>query len=181
MSKISQHNRFAVAVGKVLWELISAFVPALIIALFVNVYIAEAAMVEAGPSMQPNLYIGYRVMMEKVSYRFGLPQRGDVVIVDRPGNETNLIKRVIGLPGEVIEVHQGRVWIDGLQLEEPWVQEYGGSSYRAEKIPPGYIFIIGDNRKVSHDSRAIGPVALESVRGHVLLIYWPPGEARLFP
>jgi signal peptidase I len=150
------------AQGAVL-ELLGALVPALLIVLLLNGFVAQAALVEEGPSMQPNLYQGYRVMTEKLSYRFHLPRRGDVVIVSRPNGEKALVKRVIG-----------RAWIDGEPLAEPWVTYSGGPDYPPTRIPDGCVFILGDNRPASRDSRMIGPVPIASIRGHVLFTYWPP-------
>ncbi len=166
---------------KALRELLVTVIPALLVALFINVYVAEAASVENGPSMQPTLYVGYRVLMEKVSYRFGPVHRGDVVVVNRPGTAVSLIKRVIGLPGETIDVRGGRVLIDGEWLDEPWVAYLGGPDCPPQKVPEGYVFVIGDNRANSLDSRALGPVPIEAVEGHVILIYWPLEEARVMP
>ena len=168
-------------VRRIVWEAITAVVPALLIALFINVYVAQAVEIEAGPSMQPNLYQGYRVMIERVSYRFHLPRRGDIVVADRPGEGIALIKRVMGLPGETIEVREGHVIVDGQLIEEPWVSHYGGPDHGPEEVPEGCVFILGDNRRVSRDSRAIGPVALSTIEGRVWLVYWPPGEIRLVP
>jgi len=156
-----------------LFELVGALVPALLIVLFLNGFVAQAALVEEGPSMQPNLYQGYRVMTEKLSYRLHLPRRGDVVIVGRPDGEKALVKRVIGLPGEVVETRGGRAWIDGEQLVEPWVAYLGGPDCPPIRIPEGSVFILGDNRPASRDSRMIGPVPIASIRGHVLFTYWP--------
>ena len=155
------------------WELTLVFVPALLIALFVNVYVAEAVVVKEGPSMQPNLYVGYRVMTEKISYRLHPPQRGDIVVVDLPAGGTALIKRVVGLPGDVVRVRGGHTWITGRLLEEPWVTNFGGLDYGPTRVSPGYLFILGDNRAQSLDSRAIGPVPAEKVRGRAWLLYWP--------
>jgi signal peptidase I len=165
--------RAARAIGVAVRELVLTVVPALLLVLFVNVFVAEAALVEDGPSMQPNLYRGDRVMTEKVSYRFATPQRGDVVIVRRPEPEKSLIKRVVALPGEVVEVRQGHVWIDGVAIEEPWVTYFGGPDYGPARVPLGHVFVLGDNRPNSRDSREIGPVALDSVRGHAVFVYWP--------
>ena len=173
--RVLQHVR------RILWEAIAAVVPALLIALFINVYVAQAVEIEAGPSMQPNLYQGNRVMIERVSYRFHLPERGDIVVADRPGNEVSLIKRVMGLPGETLEVRDGHVMIDGHSIEEPWVTHFGGPNYGPEEVPEGYVFILGDNRRVSRDSRAIGPVELSAIEGRVWLVYWPLEEIRLVP
>jgi signal peptidase I len=162
-------------------ELITAIVPAVLIALFVNVFIAQAAMVEDGPSMQPNLYVGYRMMTEKVSYYFHEPQRGDIVIAKRPDGQPSLVKRVIGLPGETIESRDGHTYINGKPLDEPWVTYFGGRDYPRTLIPEGCVFIIGDNRPISHDSRAIGPVPIEAIQGRVVFVYWPLDEFEIFP
>ena len=133
-------------IKQIIWEILSTLVPAILIALFINVYIAEAAEIEAGPSMQPNLYAGYRVMTEKVSYYLHKPQRGDIVVVERPENEGNLIKRVMGLPGETIEIRSGHTYIDGARINEPWVEYFGGRDIPPTTIPEDHIFILGDNR-----------------------------------
>jgi signal peptidase I len=168
-------------IGQLIRELLTTIMPAVLIALFVNVYVAEAAMVEEGPSMQPNLYIGYRVMTEKVSYRFHDPQRGDVVVVNRAEEGINLIKRVVGLAGEKIEVRGGHVWINGQPIEEPWVHYFGGRDYPATVIPEGHVFILGDNRMNSRDSRDIGPVAVEAIEGRAIFIYWPLEAMNVIP
>lgn len=167
--------------GAVTRELVLTLVPALMLVLFINVFVAEAALVEEGPSMQPNLYRGDRVMTEKVSYRFAAPQRGDVVIVRRPAPEKSLIKRVVALPGEVVEVRQGHVWIDGEAIEEPWVTYFGGPDYGPARVQAGHVFVLGDNRPNSRDSREIGPVPLSMVRGHAVFVYWPLSHVRAVP
>lgn len=158
---------------QVIWEIFSTLVPAILIALFINVYIAEAAEIEAGPSMQPNLYAGYRVMTEKVSYYLHEPQRGDIVVVERPENEGNLIKRVMGLPGETIEVRKGHTYINGEPINEPWVVYFGGRDLPATQIPEDYVFVMGDNRPVSRDSRDIGSISIDSIVGRAWFVYWP--------
>jgi signal peptidase I len=161
--------------------MVTAFIPALLIALIIKVEVARAVAIEAGPSMQPNMYQGYRLMTEKVSYHFHRPQRGDVVVVDRPGAEVSLVKRVMGLPGEIVEVRAGHVLINGQAIEEPWVLYFGGPDYGPAQIPDGYIFILGDNRQNSRDSRAIGPVELNTIEGRVWLVYWPLDKIELVP
>jgi len=163
------------------WDIFTTIIPAVLIALCVNVFVAEAAEIEAGPSMQPNLYAGYRVMTEKVSYYLHEPKRGDVVLVERPPNEGNLIKRVIGLPGETIEVRNGLTFINGQLIDEPWVVNSGGAGYKAAKIPEGHVFIMGDNRPNSRDSRSIGPVSIQTIIGRGWFVYWPLAEFELLP
>ena len=175
----SRPKSFFNFVRRVAWELATTVVPALLIALFVNVYVAEAVAVEEGPSMQPNLYRGYRVMTEKVSYRLHAPRRGDVVVVERPEGETSLIKRVVAVAGETVEVRNGHTFINAEPIEEPWVTSFGGPNYPPTLVPAGHVFVLGDNRGVSRDSRAIGPVPVDSIRGRACLIFWPFDEIKL--
>jgi signal peptidase I len=169
-------DRFLSIAGR---EAVVTLLPAVLLALFVNVFVAEAALVEEGPSMQPNLYIGYRVMTEKISYRFRLPRRGDIVVAEHPGSEKSLIKRVVGLPGEIVEVRGGRTFINRQLIREPWVTHWGGPDFPPTLVPPDHVFILGDNRANSRDSRSIGPVPLDAVRGHAWFVYWPPQQIRL--
>ena len=166
---------------KALREIIFSIVPALLIALFVNTFVTEAAVVEQGPSMQPNLYVGDRVMTEKVSYRFSEPARGDIVIVERGYKDVDLVKRVVALPGEVVEVRGGHVLINNEPLVEPYAQAFGGPNYGPAQVPDGTVFVLGDNRRLSHDSRVIGPVSLEAVNRRVILVYWPLDEFKILP
>ena len=177
----SSKNQLRPLIVRWVRELITAVVPALLIALFVNVFIAQAAMVEAGPSMQPNLYKGDRMMTEKVSYYFHAPQRGDVVIATQPNGHPTLVKRVIGLPGETIESRNGHTYINGERIDEPWVTNFGGADTLPVQIPEGTVFIIGDNRPISHDSRAIGPIPIENITGRVVFVYWPLDAVKFFP
>ena len=164
---------------RALWEVVSTVVPAVLIALFINVYVAQATVID-GPSMQPNLYYDQQVMVEKVTYRlFHGPRRGDVVTFNLPDENGALIKRVVALPGETVEVRGGRVLINGRYLEEPWTTRLGGPNYPQTVVPPLHIFVLGDNRPVSRDSRYFGLVPLDQVTGQAWLIYWPPEEIKL--
>ncbi|MBU0493866.1 MAG: signal peptidase I [Chloroflexi bacterium] len=175
---VSRSVRF---IRQVLWDLATTVVPALLIALFINVYVAEAVVIDDGPSMQPNLYRGDQMMAEKVSYRFHPPQRGDVVIVTRPANEVSLVKRVVALPGETVTVRAGHTFIDDQPIDEPWVTHFGGPGYPPTLVPPDHVFVLGDNRANSRDSRAIGPVPISTLKGRVWLVYWPPDQIKLLP
>jgi signal peptidase I len=119
------------------------------------------------------------VTTENSSYRFHPPHRGDVVVVDPPAGGIALIKRVVGLPGDVVGVTHGHTWVNGWLLDGPWVAYFDGMDYGPARVPPAHLFIIGDNRVQSFDSRAIGPVPMEKVRGRAWLIYWPIDHLRL--
>jgi signal peptidase I len=157
-----------------LWDLASTILLALLITLVVNSFVARAWVID-GPSMQPNLYYGERVMIEKVTYRlFHGPHRGDVVVVDVADSPEPLIKRAVALAGETIEIRNGQVIIDGELLEEPWVEYAGGRDLPPTTVPPLHVFILGDNRPNSRDSRSFGPVHVDQIEGRALFIYWPP-------
>jgi signal peptidase I len=159
---------------RALREVAETVIPAVVIALVINLFLAQATQV-LGQSMEPNLHSTQRVVVEKVTYRFlHGPRRGDIVVIDLPGQTEMLIKRVVGLPGESVEVRNGQVYIDGVQLDEPWTVRPGGGNYGPQTIPPLRVFVMGDNRGASNDSRSFGPVAIEHVVGHAWFSYWPP-------
>lgn len=133
-----------------------------------------------GASMQPNLHTGERVITELVSYRFGEPERGDIVVVTSPRREDiNLIKRIIGLPGERIRISQGKVYINGEALSEGYIKDGftnpGALLKEGEvySIPEGSYFVMGDNRDFSSDSRDFGAVTRDLIQGKAVLRFWP--------
>ena len=154
-------------------DILGTFVPALLIVLVFNLFIAQATRVE-GLSMEPNLHNDQRLIIEKLSYRFSQPQRGDIVVLklpDRPGPP--LIKRVIGLPGEVIDVREGRIYVDGQLFQEPYLNQLTFSSHTREVVPDDCYFVLGDNRGYSSDSRSFGMVHKEYLVGRAWFCYWP--------
>ncbi|MFQ6101913.1 MAG: signal peptidase I [Anaerolineae bacterium] len=154
--------------------IVETIIPAVAIALVINIFLAQATQV-LGQSMEPNLHSAQRVVVEKVTYRFFHgPRRGDIVVIDLPGQTELLIKRVVGLPGETIEVRGGEVYVEGERLEEPWMVKPGGGNYGPQIIPPLHVFVMGDNRGASNDSRNFGPVHIDDVVGHAWFSYWPP-------
>lgn len=125
------------------------------------------------PTYQP---AGDRVLTDGIFFKLtGGPQRGDIVILDKaaaPGaDDEALIKRVIGLPGEQIEIRQGNIYINGQLLNEPYIQNHADYNYPATIIPPNNYFVLGDNRPVSLDSHYFGPVTRDQIVAKVLLTY----------
>lgn len=173
----SGFGRFLRTVGR---ELATTVLPAILLALFVTAFVAEAKVID-GPSMQPNLFRGFRVIVEKVSYRFRPPRRGDVVLFHLEGEELSLVKRVVAVEGETVAVRGGHTYVEGVPIDEPWVTHYGGPDYPATLVPPNHLFVLGDNRENSRDSRSIGPIPQEAIRGHVVFIYWPLDQIHPLP
>ena len=153
--------------------LLETIIPALLIAIGINLFLAQATQVQ-GQSMEPNLHTAQRLVVEKITYRFHGPRRGDIVVIDLPEAGSDLlIKRVIGLPGETISTKDGQVFINGEPLEEPYVLNPGGRDVAEQTIPPLHVFVMGDNRRFSNDSRNFGPVPIDQVIGHAWFSYWP--------
>jgi len=153
--------------------LIETVVPALLIAVGINLFLAQATQVQ-GQSMEPNLHSEQRLVVEKVSYRFHGPRRGDIVVIDMPeaGPEL-LIKRVIALPGETLSSRGGKVVINDEALDEPYVTHPGGRDIAEQVVPPLHVFVMGDNRQFSNDSRNFGPVPIDNIIGRAWFSYWP--------
>jgi signal peptidase I len=154
--------------------LIETVIPALVIAIAINLFLAQATQV-LGQSMEPNLHTAQRLVVEKVSYHFHGPRRGDIVVIDLPeaGPEL-LIKRVVGLPGDIISSQGGQVSINGQPLDEPYISSPGGRDIPEQVVPPLHVFVMGDNRQFSNDSRNFGTVPIENIIGRAWFSYWPP-------
>ena len=132
-----------------------------------------------GFSMIPTLQNGEYILVNKLAYKTGTPNRGDIIVFRLPGDETqDLIKRVIGLPGDTIKIKDGIVTINGQKLEEPYIAQ--SPLYFGEwVIPNGSLFVLGDNRNDSRDSHQWGLLPLQNVIGKSVLIYWPPNDWKI--
>jgi len=169
----------------ILREVLETVVPAVLIALLINLFLAQATRVY-GQSMEPNLHTDQRLIVEKLSYNayirqylgFDGPDRGDVVVIRlRTQNDELLIKRVIGLPGDTIEIRDGQVFVNGQPLAEPYLAAKTSGVYGPTTVPPLHIFVLGDNRGSSNDSRSFGTIALKDVVGRAWFSYWPLDQA----
>jgi signal peptidase I len=183
-----------------LWrELSVLLVLALAIALVIKTFVAQAFFIPS-ESMLPTLKVGDRVIVEKIGYRIGDPARGDIVVFEReadpqapePGLWTrvgdsfrelfglpvagreDLIKRVIAVEGDRIEARDGTVFVNGRRIDEPYLSDDTVTSdFSVTTVPPDTVWVMGDNRAGSGDSRGFGPVHLDEIVGEAVFIVWP--------
>jgi signal peptidase I len=126
-------------------------------------------------SMEPNFHEGQRLVVNKAVYFFGDPSRGDVVIFDSPNNSNeDFIKRIIGIPGDTVEIKNGAVIINDIKLDEPYVMEAPVYIMAAKEIPEDSYFVLGDNRNHSNDSHNNWLVPRDNIIGKAWLSTWPP-------
>lgn len=175
-------------------DVVSTILIAIAIFLVVYLFLVKPHQV-IGESMEPTFFTGQYILTDLLSYRFHNPERGDVVVFREPDNTTkDLIKRVIGLPGEKIKLQDGHVILisdktpNGITLNEPYTNQ--GSQTRGEDtvkdgetytIPAGHYFMMGDNREHSSDSREFGAVDKNLIVGRAWLRYWPLPEVSFIP
>lgn len=158
----------------VIRELLETILFTLLIYFLVRFFVFENYRVE-GHSMAPTLADQQYLVVSKLSYRLGEPQRGDIVVFQDPRNpDRKLIKRVIGLPGEVVAIQQGEVFINGQQISESYTNGRGHYSVPSTPIPAGQYYVLGDNRSNSSDSHNWGTLGGDYIVGKAWLSYWPP-------
>lgn len=156
-------------------EYVEAIVIAVALALFIMTFIARSFVVE-GHSMVPTLQDGERLLVDELTYRFRAPQRGEIVVLRFPANpRVRFIKRIIGIPGDNIFVHAGRVILNGKPLDENYIAEPILGEFGPYVVPPGSYFVMGDNRNRSEDSRypQVGYVPKRLLIGRAIIRYWP--------
>ncbi|MBC8122639.1 MAG: signal peptidase I [Gemmatimonadaceae bacterium] len=156
-------------------ENIQTIVVAVVLALFIRTFVAEARYIPSG-SMEPTLQIDDRLIVEKLSYDFTKPQRRDVIVF-MPPKKTNIdqafIKRVIGLPGDTIQVTGGKVVINGVPQQESFIAQPPEYEMPTMRVPEGQYFVMGDNRNNSFDSHLWGFLPRENVIGRASFRFWP--------
>lgn len=166
---------------KELWSWLKTIILAVIIALLVRQYVLAFYVVD-GESMEPTLYNGQMVAVNKIGCRFGALKRGDVVIFEPPEHVTRytqervFIKRIIALPGDTIEIRDGKVILNGEVLVEEYIDAVMEEDMEPIELAPGTVFVMGDNRHPngSWDSRSeLGPIAIDSILGKAELVIFP--------
>jgi len=165
-------------------EWVAIVAGALAVALVVKTFLIQAFFIPS-LSMYPTLDEGDRVLVNKLSYKLHEVNRGDLVVFERPDGSPesdikDLIKRVIGLPGETIEAREGVIFIDGRELDEPYlVDGVTTENLPKQEIPDGHVFVMGDNRGDSADSRAFGAIDEDTIVGRAFVKVWPLPEISL--
>jgi len=161
-------------------ETLDASIFAALLSLVIITFVVQAFFIPSG-SMEPTLEIGDRILVGKFTYRIGTIHRGDVIVFHYPLNPgKDFVKRVVALGGETVELRDGVVLINGAPVREPYPTALAGgdractSNYGPQKIPENELFVLGDNRCNSEDSRFFGFVPEQNVIGKALVIYWPP-------
>ncbi|MHB9003783.1 MAG: signal peptidase I [Coriobacteriia bacterium] len=162
-----------------LLETIVMIALAFVLAQGIKTFLVQPFVIPTG-SMEPTILIGDRVLAEKISLRLGEPEVGDVVVFNDPtGRHEQLIKRVIAVAGQEIDIREGSVFIDGARLDEPYlsgVETEAGSEPMPQTIPDGYVWLMGDNRPNSGDSRFLGAQPVSAIKGRAVATYWPLGR-----
>ncbi|MBX2864759.1 MAG: signal peptidase I [Leptolyngbyaceae cyanobacterium MAG.088] len=156
---------------------------AIAIAVVIRLFVAEPRFIPSN-SMDPTLHIGDRLLIEKLSYRFHLPHHGDIVVFEPPPQlqaigyrrEQAFIKRVIGLPGDTLTVHDGQVYRNDQPLSEPYILASPNYEMAPVTVPENTLFVMGDNRNDSNDSHIWGFLPEKNVIGHATVRFWPPDD-----
>lgn len=164
------------------WESLQTLALSIFLALGIRTFVAEARYIPTG-SMEPTLEINDRLFIEKVSYHFTLPERGDIVVFWPPDSllregerREAFIKRVIGLPGDVVEITNGTVFINDAPLQEDYIKASPNYIWGPREVPENSYLVLGDNRNNSSDSHVWGFVPQENIIGKAVVRFWPPNR-----
>jgi len=159
---------------RALREFLETLAMTAVVFLFLITFVVQGYKVY-GSCMSPNLVTGERLLGNKFVYRFGQPNRGDIVVFKYPPDpQKTFVKRVIGLPGETVEIKQGDVFINDHKLAEKfYVKNAAHGDYPRQKIPAGQLFVLGDNRDQSNDSRYWGDLPINNIQAKAWVRYWP--------
>lgn len=166
--------------GLFIFEIVKVVLISLAIILPVRMFLVQPFYVE-GASMEPNFYDKEYLIIDELSYRFHAPARGEVVVFHNPDNNKQYyIKRVIGLPGETVEIVNGKVSINDKELNETYIDNLSGQSFSKLTLAPDEYFVLGDNRPVSKDSRMFQALPKKLIIGRVWFRGWPMDRISTF-
>ncbi|NLZ27665.1 MAG: signal peptidase I [Firmicutes bacterium] len=158
---------------KEVWEWVRAIIIAVVVALLFRMFVLEHFLVE-GESMIPTLNNSERIIVNKMVYHFSNPEQGDIVVFNYQGRR-DFIKRAVGVEGDTIQIINNRLYRNGLAVNESYLENGTMQDYGPVTVPPEHIFVLGDNRPNSRDSRYpdVGFVSLEKVKGRAGIVFWP--------
>ena len=172
------------SLGEEIKDWVVSIIVAIVLAFFIRHFIVELYIVD-GPSMRPTLESHERLVVNKFIYRFRPPERGEILVFRYPRDPSrDFIKRVIAVPGDTIEIQSGgHVLVNDKLLTEDYILEKTRSEYPKATVPPGTIFVMGDNRNNSEDSRFadVGFVPYDMIKGKAMLVFWPVDEFKSLP
>lgn len=171
------------SLGEEIKDWVISILIAVVLAFFIRYFIVELYMVE-GPSMRPTLINGERLVVNKFLYRFKTPERGEIVVFRYPKDPSrDFIKRIIAVPGDTIEIKEGRVFVNGQLQNETYILEKTRGSYPLATVPAGHVFVMGDNRNNSEDSRFrdVGMVSYDMLKGKAVVVFWPLDQMKSLP
>lgn len=176
----SHSSSIEMGIRKFLRENVPIAIVAVILAVLIRGYVAEPRFIPSD-SMVPTLAVGDRLLVEKVSYHLHPPHRGDIIVFEPPaalkkqgfGKEDAFIKRIIGLPGQVITVRAGQVYLDDQPLQEPYIAEPLDYVLPILQVPADSYFVMGDNRNNSNDSHVWGFLPRQNIIGRAIIRFWP--------
>ena len=165
--------------GSELKEWVKSIALAVVIALVIRLFFFETFLVE-GTSMHPTLQHHERLIVNKIVYNFKEPEQGDVIVFNY-SIRRDFIKRIIGLAGDEVEIRNGNLYVNEKLQEEPYIQNQAMYDFGPVVIPEGHVFVLGDNRDNSMDSRdpAVGSISVERVKGKAMVVFWPFSSAGL--
>lgn len=170
--------------GKEMRSWIWSLAIAVLIALGIHQFLFQQYVV-SGISMMTTLFNGERLLVDKIPYYFGPPSRGDVIVFQAPKLDApegqDWVKRVIGIPGDTIAVKNGQLYVNGKEIPEPFINGpmTVDANFPAITVPKGELFVMGDNRNHSYDSRFVGPIQISSVIGRVDVMFWPLSQFKI--
>ncbi|MDY6268178.1 MAG: signal peptidase I [Selenomonadaceae bacterium] len=171
------------SLGEEAKDWIISIVVAVVLAFLIRQFIVELYIVD-GPSMRPTLQSQERLVVNKFIYHLRTPEKGEILVFKYPRNQDrDFIKRVIATEGDTIEIKDGRVYVNDQMLNEDYILEKTRSEYPKSTVPAGTVFVMGDNRNNSEDSRFadVGFVPYSLIKGKAMLVFWPFSQFKTLP
>ena len=180
---MTKENSKSNSLGEEAKDWVISIIAAVVMALLIRTFIVELYIVD-GPSMKPTLQHEERLVVNKFIYRLRNPEKGEILIFKYPRDTSrDFIKRVIATGGDTIEIKEGRVYVNDQLLKEDYILEKTRTEYPKVTIPEGTVFVMGDNRNNSDDSRFadVGFVPLDLIKGKAIVVFWPLDNMQSLP